>query len=150
VCFYSNITWLTIFPYNYPTCSLAPTENKTSESALVMMSTQSPAYLIWKFVCQLCMMVLGLMIFYQCYLLAYHNLSDPKNVNPGQMISQNCIGICFCSRLHSQTLKILRMVVRQPIKSFESPYCQFKDHGYIYFLTLTRMFILQIFLYPRN
>jgi hypothetical protein len=32
----------------------------SSESALVMMSTKFPVYLVWKLVCQLCIMVLSL------------------------------------------------------------------------------------------
>ena len=65
-------------------------------------------------------------------LSAYQNLPDSQKVNPDQWISQKCTGIYFCSWLHLQTLRNLRMVVRQPIKSFEYPYCKFKNQGYTY------------------
>ena len=55
-------------------------------------------------------------------LSVYYNLSDPMKVNQSWRISEKYIEICFCSWLDLQTLRVLRMVVRQPRKSFESPY----------------------------
>ena len=77
----------------------APTENNSSESASVMISTQFPVYLVWKFACQLYHGTQPSELFSTnvTQLSAYHNLSDLKKVNPGQKISQKCIRICSCS-----------------------------------------------------